>query len=87
MVDNRTRVEGGDWLSRVVGGPTPHIKDGGSVVGTAGTRGRFRDWIFLPVDDLRVPPEFEAAALSPVFCSAGEANQIEGVAGAGVVEN
>ena len=75
MLDNRTGVDGGEWFSMVVGGPTPHIKDGGSVVGTAGTRGRFpgRDGIFLADDDLRFRPVSEAAALSPVFCSAGEA--------------
>jgi hypothetical protein len=50
-----------------------HIKDGGSVVGTAGTRGRFRGCVILADDTLRFLPEFEAAALSPVFCSAREA--------------
>jgi hypothetical protein len=44
-------VEGGEWFSMVVGGPTPYIKDGGSVVGTAGMRGRFRDCIVLDDDD------------------------------------
>jgi hypothetical protein len=73
VLDSRTGVEGGEWFSMVVGGPTPHIKDGRSVVGTAGTRGRFRGCVILADDDLRFLPEFEAAALSPVFCSAREA--------------
>jgi hypothetical protein len=72
VLDIRTGVEGGEWFSMVVGGPTPHIKDGGSVVGTPGTRGRFRDCVFLADVDLRFLSEFEAAALSPVFCSPGE---------------
>lgn len=36
--NDRTGVAGGETFSGAVGGPTPHIKDGGSVVGTAGMR-------------------------------------------------
>jgi hypothetical protein len=71
VLENRTGVEGGEWFSMAVGGPTPHIENGGSVVGTAGTRGRFRDCEYAD-DDLHFLPESEAAALSPVFCSGGE---------------
>lgn len=74
MLDDRTGVEGGDWFSTIVGGPTPQINDGGSVVGTTGTRGRFRECVFLADDDLRFLPEFEAATLSTTSFSAGEAN-------------
>ena len=73
VLDSSTGVEGGEQFSMVVGGSTPCIMDGGSVVSTAGTRARFRGCEILTDDDLRFLPEFEAASPSPVFCSAREA--------------
>jgi hypothetical protein len=71
--DGRTGVAGGETFSTAVGGPTPQIKDGGSIVGTAGMCGCFRGCVFLANDNLCFLLEFEVAALSVVFCSAGAA--------------
>jgi hypothetical protein len=37
----------------------------GSVVGTAGMSGCFRECVVLAVDDLCFPPDIDAVALSP----------------------
>jgi hypothetical protein len=74
VLAGRKGVDGGELISTVVEGPTPHIKDGGSVVGTAGTRGRFRDCVFLADNDLRFLLEFMAVALSAGISSERGAN-------------